>query len=359
MKAIITAGGRGTRMRPLTFATNKNLISLANKPLLFYGLETIAAAGIKEIGVNYGPGQLDELKNALGTGRRWGVRVTYILQDKPLGLAHIIKIAQPFVGKEEFFMYLGDNIFFGGIKPFVNYFKKNKTNGLVLVVHHPENWRLGVPFFNKKGELIKYIEKPKKPPHDFAIPGLYFFDCHVFECFKGKDAICPSDRGELEISSAYQWLIDHDYKVETKEFKGVWKDPGKFDDWLDTNQFLLDRLIKNGSESKFGNDVKIEGRVKIGKRCRIRNSVIRGPTIIGNGVILKDSFIGPYSSIGDDCRIINAKLENSILVKGVKVKHLSKTLDSCLIGEGTIVEGNNQLRDAIELFLGNQCVVKL
>lgn len=346
-------------MRPLTFSSNKHLIPLANKPLLFYGIEAIVAAGIREIGINYNPGQLEGLKSALGTGRRWGVKLTYLLQEKPLGLAHIIKIAQPFVGREKFFMYLGDNIFYGGIKLLASHFIKNKYSGLVTMVHHPENWRLGVPYFNKKGELVKYVEKPKRPPHDLAIPGLYFFNHHVFECFKGKEAIRPSARRELEISSPYQWLIDHGYRVGAVEFSGVWKDPGKFDDWLETNQFLLDREIKNGSESKLGGDVKIGGRVKIGKKCKIKNSVIRGPTVIGDRVTIKDSFIGPYSSIGDKCKIVDSKVENSIFVKGVQVEHVGKILDSCLIGEGTVIEGNNQLRDAIELFVGNQSILKL
>lgn len=359
MKAIITAGGRGTRMRPLTFSSNKQLIPLANKPLLFYGLEAIAGAGIKEVGINYGPGQLEELKGVLGTGRRWGVKLTYIFQDKPLGLAHIVKIAQPFVGKEKFFMYLGDNIFYGGIKSLVDYFKKSNCDGLVTILHHPENWRLGVPYFDKKGRLVKYVEKPKEPPHDFAIPGLYFFNHHVFECFEGKKAIRPSVRGELEISSAYQWLIDRGYKVETKEFGGVWKDPGKFDDWLDTNQFLLDKQIKNGSESKLDKNVKIEGRVKIGKKCRIKNSVIRGPTIIGDKVTIRDSFIGPYSSIDSNCFIIEAKIANTVLMKGVKISNLHRPLDSCLIGQGTVIEGNSELANGIELFVGNQCALKL
>ena len=362
MKAIITAGGRGTRMRPLTFSSNKHLIPLANKPLLFYGIEAIANTGIKEIGINYNPGQLEGLRSVLGTGKRWGVKFTYLLQEKPLGLAHIIKIAQPFVSKEKFFMYLGDNIFYGGIKSLVDYFQKSNCNGLVTVVHHPENRRLGVPYFDRKGKLVKYIEKPKRPPHDFAIPGLYFFDHHVFECFKGKDAISPSKRGELEISSVYQWLIDHDYhdyKVETKEFGGVWKDPGKFDDWLETNQFLLDREIKNGSESKIGKDVKIEGRVKIDKKCKIKNSVIRGPTIIGNEVVIRDSFIGPYSSIDNNCFITKAKINNTILMKGVKVNSLRRPLDSCLIGQETVIEGNSELANGLELFVGNQCVLKL
>jgi glucose-1-phosphate thymidylyltransferase len=359
MKAIITAGGRGTRMQPLTFSTNKHFIPLANQPLIFYAIEEVVEAGIKEIGINYNPGQLEEIKSYLGKGEKWGVKFSYILQEKPAGLAHIIQVSEPFVKKERFLMHNGDNIFHGGIEPLVDWFLKHKPNALAPIVHHKENWRLGVPFFDKKGRLVKYVEKPKKPPHDFAVPGLYFFDHYVFKCFKGKKAIKPSPRGELEISSVYQWLINNDYQVETKEFRGVWKDPGKFDDWLDTNQFLLDADLKQGSKSKLGDDVKIEGRVQIGRECQIKNSSFRGPAIIGDKVTIIDSFIGPYSSIGDECQIINAKVENTILVKAVQVKDLSKPLDSSLIGEGTVIEGNDRPSNDIGLFVGNQCVLKL
>jgi glucose-1-phosphate thymidylyltransferase len=359
MKAIITAGGKGTRMRPLTFASNKHLIPLANQPLIFYVLETVVAAGIKEVGINYNPGQLEELKRTLGTGRRWGVKITYILQEKPLGLANIIQVAQPFVGKSKFLMHLGDNIFYGGIKTLLNHFLKEELNALAPVIHHPENIRMGVPYFDKKGRLKKYVEKPKKPPHDLAVPGLYFFDDHVFGCFRGKDKIELSTRGELEIGSCYEWLVRHGYRVGVKEFEGVWRDPGKFDDWLETNQFLLDHEVKNDWLSKLGKNVKIEGRVKIGKKCKIRNSFLRGPTIIGDRVVIEDSFIGPYSSIGNDCQILGAKLENVILMKKVQIINPGKSLDSCLIGRETVINGSQRASDGIELFVGNQCVIKL
>lgn len=359
MKAIITAGGRGTRMRPLTFSTNKHFIPLANKPLLFYAIESLASLGIKEIGVNYNPNQLEEIKSYLGDGKKWGVKFTFILQEAPLGLAHIIKISEPFLKKDKFITHLGDNIFYGRIKPLLDYFLKEKLNALAPVVHHQENWRLGVPYFDKKGRLVKYVEKPKSPPHDLAVPGLYFFDHHVFECFSGKKSIKPSVRGELEISAVYQWLIDHKYKVGTKEFKGVWKDPGKFNDWLETNQFILDVTLKNGFKKRLDKTVQIEGRVKIGKKFRIKNSCLRGPIVIGNGVLIKDSFIGPYSSIGDSCQIIEAKLENTILMKNVQIRHPGRALDSCLIGENTLIEGNSRHKNGMELFIGNQCVLKL
>lgn len=359
MKALITAGGRGTRMRPLTFSTNKQLVPLANKPLIFYSIESVAALGIEEIGINYSPGQLEELKSVLGTGQHWGVKFTYLLQENPLGLADIIRVAKSFLGKGKFLMHLGDNIFYGEIKPLYDYFLKEKLDALAPVIHHPENVRMGVPYFDQKGRLTKYVEKPKKPPHDLAVPGLYFFDDHVFGCFEGKGRIKLSKRGELEIGSCYEWLVKHGYKVGTMEFTGVWQDPGKFDDWLETNQFILDKEVENTSASKLGQDVKVEGRVKIGKNCKIRNSFLRGPGIIGDGVTIDDSFIGPYSSIGDGCQIRDAKLENVILMKEVQIIDPGKSLDSCLIGEESVIRGNRKTSNGIELFVGNQCIVKL
>lgn len=347
-------------MRPLTFSTNKHFIPVANKPLLFYAIETMAEAGIKDIGINYNPGQLEEIENHLGDGRRWGVKFTFILQEEPLGLAHIIKVSRNFLGKDRFVMHLGDNIFFGGIKDLVERFAEDKkVNALLTVIHHPQNWRMGVPYFDRRGRLIKIIEKPNNPPNDLAVPGLYFFDYHALECFEGRGAIKPSARGELEIVSVYNWLIRHGYKVEIEEFKGVWKDPGKFDDWLDANQFLLDQTLISGLESEVDESVRIEGRVKIGKDCQIKNSLLRGPVIVGDGVIIENSFIGPYSSIADGCQIINAKIENSVLMRGVRIESPSKPLDSCLIGEESFLKGNDRPLDTIELFVGNRCLLRL
>lgn len=358
MKGLITAGGRGTRMRPLTFSTNKHFIPLANKPLLFYAIEEMVAAGITQIGINYNPGQLEEIKAHLGTGKKWGVKFTFILQEKPAGLAHIIKVSQQFLGRDKFVMHLGDNIFFGGIKPLVDRFRKSRAAALLTIIRHSENYRMGVPYFDRKGRLKKVVEKPSNPPHQWAVPGLYFFDHHVWQCFQGKGAIKPSARGELEIVSVYNWLLRHRYKVEVEEFKGVWKDPGKFDDWLDTNRFLLDHLEGKKEEVK-KKGVKIEGRVEIGRGCRFKNVLLRGPLIVGERVVIEDSFIGPYSSIGNDCQIKGAKIENSILMRGVKINFPGKPLDSCLVGEETIVEGNNRVLEAMELFVGNQCVLRL
>lgn len=332
---------------------------MANKPLLYYAVESLVDCGITEIAVNFNPGQLEEIQAYLGLGKKWGIKFTYILQKEPKGLANILYCCRDFIGKDKFVMHLGDSIFHGGIKPLVKRFQRSKKNGLLTMIEHPENLRMGVPFFDKAGRLKKYIEKPKKAPHHWAVPCLYFADGNIFECFEGKDAIAPSARGEYEIPSAFQWLIDHQFTVEVFEFKGTWLDPGKFDDWIETNRFLLDSDLKKGNESKLGKNSKIEGRVKIGKKCRIENSTLRGPLVIGDGVIIKNSFIGPYSSIGDECRIHCSKVENSILMPKVEVNNLRDPLESSLIGRETFIEGSGRPFNCLELFVGNQCRLKI
>ena len=359
MKAIIPAGGRGSRMQPVTFSANKHFVPVANKPLIFYPIETIAGAGVKEVAITYNPGFKEAVKNLLGTGTKWGLKFTYILQEKPLGLANIFQVCENFLSGDRFLMHLGDNIFTEGIKDYVDYFLREKSNGLVTMVHHPENWRLGVPYFDKKGRLKKYVEKPKRPPHDYAIPGLYFLDNNVFKCFKGKDKIKPSARGEYEISSPYQWLIDHGYRVDVLEYKGKWLDPGKFDDWLEANRVLLDLNVSGETSKKFARSVRIQGRVAIGKNCKIRNSTIRGPVKIGNNVEIVDSFVGPYTSIYHDCKITECRISNSILMEGVIIRNVHRLIDSSILGPHSEITTDESSGDQLEFFLGAKSEVIL
>lgn len=332
LKAVIPSGGRGTRMQPLTFSANKHLIPVANKPLILYPIETVANAGIKDIAITYNHGGLDQIKNFLGDGSQWGVNISYVLQAEPKGLANIFQVCEKYLAGDSFVMHLGDNIFTDGIQNLVDHFVKEKPNGLIGKLRHPENTRLGVPIFDKKGRLIQYLEKPKNPPHDWAIPGLYFFDNNVFKCFTGKDKIKPSARGELEINASFQWLIDHDYKVDVLDIKGRWLDPGKIDDWLEANQYLLDHNTKKEIQSKLGDSVEIHGRVSIGKKCNIKNTVIRGPVNIGDNVVIKDSHIGAFTSIYNGCQIENSRISASVLMKGVVIRNVAKTIDNSIIG---------------------------
>jgi len=359
MKAIIPTGGRGTRMQPLTFSTNKHFIPVANKPLIFYPIETIAKTGIKEVAITYNSGWYDFVKNFLGDGSFWGLKFTYILQKEPKGLANIFQVCEEYLNGSPFVLHLGDNIFVDGIEEPLEYFRKKRPNALAVISHHPENWRMGVPFFDKKGKLVRYVEKPENPPHDLAVIGVYFFDRNVFKCFRGKDKIKPSQRGELEISSPYQWLIDHGYRVETFEYKGKWLDPGKFDDWIKANQFLLDRFCESKTESKLGRGVVIEGKVSIGKNCDIENSILIGPSVIDDNVRIKDSYIGPYASISKGVVVEASRVENSVLMENVKIISLKKKINKSLIGAYTQIheeEDNNS--DSIELFVGEKNQIK-
>ncbi len=356
MKAIIPTGGRGTRMRPLTFSQNKHFIPIANKPLIFYPVETVADAGIKEIAITYNQGGLEEAKTILGDGTRWGLNFNYVLQEEPKGLANIVQVCEEYLQGEEFVLHLGDNIFVDGIKETVDYFLKEKPNGLVTMVHHKDNTRLGVPYFDEKGRLLKYVEKPTNPPHDFAIPGLYFADSNFFKSFTGPDPIQPSARGEYEIPSSFQWLIDHDFRVDVVEYKGVWLDPGKFDDWIEANKYLLDKQVKGKAESQAQNSA-VDDNVNIGKDCEIENSQIAGPSSIGQNVKIRNAQIGPHTSIGDNCTIEDSSLENSVLMSGVKIKRVGKKISSSLIGTDSEIEGNG--KSVTEFFIGEKCQIKI
>lgn len=359
MKAIIPTGGRGTRLQPLTFSTNKHFIPVANKPLIFYPIEAVAEIGIREILITYNPGWLETVRAVLGNGSRWGLKFTYVLQEEPKGLADIVRSCEKELKGEEFVLHLGDNIFTEGIIDLYQYFVKERPNALVTMVHHPENWRLGVPYFDEKGNVKKIVEKPKNPPHDYAMPGVYFADSNFFKAFGGKDAVKPSARGEWEIPDPFTWMIKHGYKVLVKEYKGRWLDPGKFDDWIEANQVLLDLKSNGQIESKIGNGNSIQGRVTIGKNCDIKNSQIRGPVIIGDNVVIKGSYVGPYTSISNDCVIEDSKVENSVLMQGVKILKVKKPIDSSLIGTQTEVTDVIGHQDCLELFVGEKSQVRL
>lgn len=354
MKAIIPTGGRGTRMQPLTFSSNKHFIPVANKPLIFYPVEAVADAGIKDVAITYNPGWLDVVRNFLGDGSRWGLKFTYVLQEKPLGLANIFQICEKHLAGSPFVLHLGDNIFTEGIKEPVKRFLKEKPNAMLLMVHHKDNTRLGVPSLDGKGNFVRYLEKPKDPPNDYGIPGLYFFDKNVFRCFRGKDKIKSSARGEYEISEPYNWLLDHGYKVLALEYRGRWMDPGKFDDWIEANQYILDNKLEMKMESDVSSDSVIENRVSVGKNCKIEKSRIRGPLIIGDNVTIKDSYIGPYTSISDDCYIEGSHVENSVLMQGVRIIGVKKPIDTSLIGRGTEIFNSNGPAGSMEFFVGEK-----
>lgn len=356
MKALIAAGGSGTRLRPLTFSSNKHLLPLANKPLLLYPLEAILQTGIKDIGVVVNETR-PAVESLLGDGSKFGVKITYIEQDKPLGLAHVVKIAEEFLAGEPFVYHLGDNIFTQGImRPFKR-FQKNKPDALLTMVEHEENFRMGVPFFDEEGNLLKVIEKPERPPNNFGVPGLYFFSSNVFKAFRGKDAIKPSARGELEVTELYSYLLSHGYQVETEQVDGRWMDPGKFDDMLEANQVMLETEVKNQNLGKIDRHTSIEGQVDIGKATRVKNSQITGPVSIAAGCLIEDCQIGPNVSIAYNCKLQSVKISNSIILQDTTLFDLKRPLVDSMIGKNSEIYEDQQ--DSVSLFIGDHCKVRL
>lgn len=357
MKAIIAAGGKGTRLRPLTFTSNKHLIPIANKPLILYPIEDLAQLGIKEVGIIVNETRL-KIENLLGSGKKWKIKITYIDQPEPLGLAHVVKISEKFLNKSPFIYHLGDNIFTKGIKkPFTD-FVQTKSDALLTIVEHQENYRLGVPFF-KNGKLVKVVEKPKNAPNKFGVPGLYFFSHNVFKAFRGKDAIKPSKRGELEIVDLYNYLIKKGYRVNVSQIKGRWLDPGKFDDSLEANKILLDLKIKNKIKGKLINNSKISGRVEIGKKSVIDNSTITGPVSVGENVYIQNSIIGPYTSIASNCEIRNSALENSIVMKRADIIDVNTRIQDSMIGKDAILHGRELATPSYSFTISDMSIVEL
>ncbi|MBU0625021.1 glucose-1-phosphate thymidylyltransferase [Patescibacteria group bacterium] len=358
MKALITAGGHATRLRPITWTINKHLIPLANKPMIFNAIEKIAETGVKDIGININPGET-EMQKVVGTGSRWGVSITYIEQvGGPKGLAHILKIAQSFLGDEDFIFYLGDNIILGSITQFVNKFKQEKPNGLLALSKVRDPQRFGVPEI-RDGKIIRVDEKPQNPKSDFAVTGIYIYDHNIFHAV---DAIKPSARGEYEISDAHTWLIENGYNIGHQEITGWWKDTGKPEDLLEGNQLLLAEMTREQAinEGECDPEVIINGRVKIGRGTVVRGrTLIRGPVTIGENCIIESSYIGPYTAIGSNAIIRNTEIEHSIIFDQVTVSCSKRIVDG-LIGRGaTIISAADSLPAGHRMVIGDNSTVEL
>ena len=326
MKGLILSGGKGTRLRPLTFTQAKQLVPVANKPVLFYGIEALQEAGIQDIGIIVGDTK-DEIREAVGDGSRWGISVTYIEQDEPLGLAHAVKIAQDFLQDTPFVMYLGDNILKSGITSLVQEFVQEKPNSLILLTEVPNPHMFGVAEL-EGGRVVNLVEKPKDPPSNLALVGVYMFDSHIFQAV---DAIEPSWRNELEITDAIQYLVKNGYEVRSHMVTGWWKDTGKIEDILDANRLILETLTDN-IEGEVDEDSRTNGQVVIEKNASIQNSIIRGPAIIGENTTIQDSYIGPFTSIQKDCLIYQTEIENSIVLEGSEIREVGSRIDESLIG---------------------------
>jgi len=340
LKGLILSGGRGTRLRPITYTSAKQLVPVANKPVLFFGIEAMAEAGITDIGIIIAPETGDEIRAAAGDGSQFGVRLTYIVQDEPAGLAHAVLTAEPFLGDSSFVMYLGDNLLQGGMSDLVGAFRANGPEALILltVVSDPENY--GVAELGEGGAVKRLVEKPKDPPSNFALVGVYMFTPLVHTAAR---AIDPSPRGELEITDAIQWLVDQGHNVESHIVRGWWKDTGRLDDMLEANRLVLERVERRVDGELV--DSQVDGRVIVEAGARLERCTVRGPAIIGAGAIVRDAYIGPYTAIGAGCLVDSAEVEHSILLEGSSVEHLDGRMESSLLGKNVrIARGVRQPR---------------
>jgi len=327
MKGLILSGGKGTRLYPLTFTSAKQLIPIANKPVLFRVIESIHDAGITDIGIVVGD-TAEEIKTAVGRGGRWGVNITYIHQENPLGLAHAVKVSRDFLGDERFVMFLGDNVIQGGISDLIRQFAESDWNSQILLtrVAHPEQY--GVAELNGEGRVIQLIEKPSDPPSDLALVGIYMFDHHIHEA---TESITPSWRGELEITDAIQWLVDHDYQVYPYVHRGWWIDTGAPTAMLEANGLVLEELAPK-IEGYVDRDSKVDSRVTVEKEAEIINSVIRGPAVIGERTRIVNSYVGPFTSIYHDVEIENSEIERAIVLEESHIRDIPARIQDSLIG---------------------------
>ncbi len=351
MKGLILSGGKGTRLRPITYTSAKQLVPVANKPVLFYGIEYMVEAGITDIGIVVGDTR-EEIKTAVGSGDRWGAKVTYIPQEAPLGLAHAVKIAEPYLGTDPFVMYLGDNMIEGGFAPFVQEYQRGGYNCEVLLKRVPNPQQYGVAVV-EDGTVRRLVEKPREAISNLALVGVYMFDQHVFEAV---NAIKPSARGELEITDAIQYLLDHGYHIHAHELDGWWFDTGKMEDMLEVNRLVLDSL-QPAVEGYVDTDSQILGKVTLAKTAEVINSVIRGPVIIGEHTRIVNSYIGPFTAIHYGCTITNSEIEHSIILENSQILDLPGRLESSLIGRNVEIGRSPIKPKAYKMVLGDHSKV--
>ena len=346
MKGLVLSGGAGTRLRPITHTSAKQLVPVANKPVLFYGLEAMRAAGIDDVGIVVGETRA-EIEAAVGDGSRFGLRVTYLPQEAPLGLAHAVLIAEEFLGDSPFVMYLGDNLLKEGIAPFVRDFKRSEPDALILLQRVKDPSAYGIAEL-QDGRVVQLVEKPSEPRSDLALVGVYLFTTAVFESVK---AITPSARGELEITDAIQHMIDRGLRVEPHTVTGWWKDTGKLEDMLEANRLILSTI-----ESDVRGEVvesTLEGAVQVGEGSLLERCTVRGPVVIGVGCRLSDTFVGPYTAISDGVVVEHAEIEHSIILANSRISRLGARMADSLIGRDCVIAHSEALPVAYRFMVGD------
>jgi glucose-1-phosphate thymidylyltransferase len=353
LKGLVLSGGRGTRLRPITHTSAKQLVPVANKPVLFYGLEAMAAAGIDEVGIIIAPETGEAIRQAAGDGSRFGIEITYIEQDEPKGLAHAVLTAESFLGDTSFVMYLGDNLLKDGITALVEAFKRSEPDALILLTPVPDPEMYGVAELD--GERVrKLVEKPKDPPSDLALVGVYMFTPSIYDAAR---SIEPSWRDELEITDAIQVLIDRGMRVEPHIVRGWWKDTGRLEDLLEANRLILEDIERRIDGELV--DAQVEGRVVLESGARLERTLVRGPAIIGAGARITDAYVGPYSAIDANVTIERSEIEHSIVMEDSKISDLGGRMEASLIGRNVSLRRNHALPRAYRFVIGEDSEIQI
>jgi len=358
MKAIILCGGTGTRLRPITHTRAKQLLPVANKPIVFYGIESIVRSGISEIGIIIGETG-DEVKEKVGDGSRWGIHITYLQQDQPLGLAHAVKIARDFLKDDAFVMYLGDNLIKHEVSELVGQFNAQNLDALIQLKEVTDPRNFGVAELNEEGSIICLEEKPSEPRSNLALVGVYLFNIKIHEAI---DSIQPSARGELEITDAIQKLLETNAQIGSNILTEWWLDTGKKDDLLEANRVVLDELPDTqeiASDAKIGELSRITGRVIIESGTTIENCIVRGPVVIGKHCILRDTYVGPYTALGDNVEIAGSEIEHSIVMTGGRILNLAERVGDSLIGHNAEVKRVESKPASYRFMLGDDSKVDI
>ena len=354
LKGLILSGGAGTRLRPITHTSAKQLVPVANKPVLFYGIEALVDAGVTEIGIIIAPETGDEIREAAGDGSAFGAEITYIVQDKPAGLAHAVLTAEEFIGGSPFVMYLGDNLLADGLRGLVSTFRSEAPDALILLTPVDDPQSYGVAELDGE-RIVRLVEKPKDPPSNLALVGVYLFAPAIFDAAR---ALEPSWRGELEITEAIQSLIEQGKTVKSEVVSGWWKDTGQLADMLEANRLVLEE-IETKIEGEVDEDSRVEGRVVIEPGAVLVNSVVRGPAVIGAGARIEDAYVGPYSSIGDDVQVRRSEVEHSIILAGSVVEDLGTRMEASLLGREVKLTRSDGMPKTLQMLVGDKAEIKL